>query len=135
MKRKILLVDDNEMNQDMLSRFLVLYGFDVVVAGDGMQGIELAQSARPDLILMDMSLPVMDGWEATCFLKSSEKTRAIPIVGLTAHAMLGDKERALKAGCDEYETKPIDFPRLLKKLDGILHTDSAGFDAQVSRQG
>lgn len=135
MKRKILLVEDNDMNQDMLSRFLVLFGFDVVVAGDGFRGIELAQSEAPDLILMDMSLPELDGWEVTRRLKKAESTRAIPIMGLTAHAMSGDKEKALQAGCDDYETKPVDFARLLKKLDGFLHTDASSLNPDLNNPG
>jgi two-component system, cell cycle response regulator DivK len=125
MKRKILLVEDNEMNQDMLSRYLTLFEFAVVVADSGVRGIEMAQSEAPDLILMDMSLPEMDGWEATRRLKNDHNTRSIPIIGLTAHAMSGDKEKALLAGCNDYLTKPIDFTSLLKKLDALLATEAA----------
>lgn len=117
---KILLVEDNEMNLDMLSRRLERKGFDVVIAMDGSKGVELANEEMPDLILMDMSLPVMDGWEATRRLKADDKTSAIPIVALTAHAIAGDRERCLAAGCDEYETKPVKFPRLLGKIEDIL---------------
>jgi hypothetical protein len=113
---KILLVEDNEMNRDMLSRRLAKRGFEVVMAVDGAQGVEMARSARPDAILMDMSLPVMDGWTATRTLKADASTSGIPVIGLTAHAMAGDREKCLEAGCDEYDTKPVDFPRLLEKI-------------------
>jgi CheY-like chemotaxis protein len=113
---KILLVEDNEMNRDMLSRRLAKRGFEVVMAVDGAQGVEMARSARPDAILMDMSLPVMDGWTATRTLKADASTSRIPVIGLTAHAMAGDREKCLEAGCDEYDTKPVDFPRLLEKI-------------------
>ncbi len=117
---KILLVEDNEMNRDMLSRRLERRGYEVVVAVDGGQGIELAQQGAPDLILMDMSLPVVDGWEATRRLKAAPETRSIPIIALTAHAMGGDRDRALEAGCDDYDTKPIELPRLLGKIEAFL---------------
>jgi CheY-like chemotaxis protein len=117
---KILLVEDNEMNRDMLSRRLERRGFQLVIAVDGAQGLALAQSELPDLILMDMSLPVMDGWEATRQVKTGEKTRHIPVIGLTAHAMAEDKEKCLAAGCDDYDTKPIELPRLLEKIQGQL---------------
>ena len=113
---KILLVEDNEMNRDMLSRRLAKRGFEVVMAVDGAEGVSMARSAAPDLILMDMSLPVMDGWTATRMLKADAATRDIPVIGLTAHAMAGDREKCLEAGCDEYDTKPVDFPRLLEKI-------------------
>lgn len=113
---KILLVEDNEMNRDMLSRRLAKRGFDVVMAVDGAEGMSMARSANPDLILMDMSLPVVDGWTATRTLKADASTKGIPVIGLTAHAMDGDREKCLQAGCDEYETKPVDFPRLLEKI-------------------
>jgi CheY-like chemotaxis protein len=113
---KILLVEDNEMNRDMLSRRLAKRGLEVVLAVDGAQGVEMARSARPDAILMDMSLPVMDGWTATRTLKADASTSGIPVIGLTAHAMAGDREKCLEAGCDEYDTKPVDFPRLLEKI-------------------
>jgi CheY-like chemotaxis protein len=113
---KILLVEDNEMNLDMLSRRLAKRGFEVVMAVDGAEGVSMARSAAPDLILMDMSLPVMDGWTATRELKADAATRGIPVIGLTAHAMAGDREKCLEAGCDEYDTKPVDFPRLLEKI-------------------
>lgn len=113
---KILLVEDNEMNRDMLSRRLAKRGFEVVMAVDGEEGVSMARSAAPDLILMDMSLPVMDGWTATRTLKADASTSAIPVIGLTAHAMAGDREKCLEAGCDEYDTKPVDFPRLLEKI-------------------
>ena len=116
----ILLVEDNEMNRDMLSRRLKKKGFDVAMAFDGKQGVEMAQAQVPDLILLDMSLPVMDGWEAAGVLKSDARTQAIPIIALTAHAMAGDKEKAIGAGCDDYDTKPIDFKRLLGKITGML---------------
>ena len=117
---KILLVEDNEMNRDMLSRRLERRGYEVVIAVDGQQGVEIAQSARPDLILMDMSLPVMDGWEATRQLKAKEAMKGTPIIALTAHAMSGDREKALQAGCDDYDTKPIELARLLGKIEALL---------------
>jgi two-component system, cell cycle response regulator DivK len=117
---KILLVEDDEMNRDMLSRRLERRGFQVVIAVDGSQAVMLAQAETPDLILMDMSLPVVDGWEATRRLKGAPTTRAIPIIGLTAHAMAGDREKALDAGCDDYDTKPIELPRLLAKVTALL---------------
>ena len=116
---KILLVEDNEMNRDMLSRRLERRGYEVVIAVDGQQGVEIAQSASPDLILMDMSLPVMDGWEATRQLKAKEAMKRTPIIALTAHAMSGDREKALQAGCDDYDTKPIELPRLLAKIEAL----------------
>jgi diguanylate cyclase (GGDEF)-like protein len=117
---KVLLVEDNEMNRDMLSRRLTRRGFEVIVAVDGQQGIEIATRELPDIILMDMSLPVLDGWEASRLLKSSEATRSIPLVALTAHAMSDDRDRAMAAGCDDYDTKPVDLPRLLAKLDRLM---------------
>ncbi len=117
---KILLVEDNEMNRDMLSRRLVRRGFEVLIAVDGRQGIDLANTSDPDLVLMDMSLPVVDGWQAAAQIKAAEKTRNIPVIALTAHAMTGDRERALAAGCDDYDTKPIELDRLLKKIDALL---------------
>jgi len=117
---KILLVEDNEMNRDMLSRRLERRGYQVVIAVDGAQGVQMAQAEKPDLILMDMSLPVLDGWAATRQLKTLPTTRAIPIIALTAHAMSGDREQALDIGCDEYDIKPIDFPRLLGKIEAFL---------------
>jgi len=117
---KILLVEDNEMNLDMLSRRLERRGYELIIAMDGAKGIELALVEQPDLILMDMSLPVVDGWEATRRLKSDEATQQIPIIALTAHAIAGDRERCLAAGCDEYESKPVKFPRLLGKIEDIL---------------
>jgi CheY-like chemotaxis protein len=116
----ILLVEDNEMNRDMLSRRLKKKGFEVAMAFDGKQGVEMAQAQAPDLILLDMSLPVMDGWEAAAHLKSNRSTSSIPVIALTAHAMAGDKEKALEAGCDDYDTKPIDFKRLLGKINELL---------------
>ena len=117
---KILLVEDNEMNRDMLSRRLERRGYEVVIAVDGQQGVDLARSARPDLILMDMSLPVIDGWEATRQLKARDDMKTTPIIALTAHAMSGDREKALEAGCDDYDTKPIELPRLLGKIEALL---------------
>jgi CheY-like chemotaxis protein len=117
---KILLVEDNEMNRDMLSRRLLRKGYEVVMAVDGEQAIAMVQSEKPDLILMDMSLPVIDGWEATRRVKATENSSRIPIIALTAHAMSGDRERALGAGCDDYDTKPIEMPRLLEKIDALL---------------
>jgi two-component system cell cycle response regulator DivK len=123
---KLLLVEDNEMNRDMLSRRLERRGFTVLIAVDGQTGVELALAEQPDLILMDMSLPVLDGWEATRRLKADERTRGIPVIALTAHAMAGDRERAVAAGCDEYDTKPIEFPRLLEKIETLLRQGSDG---------
>jgi two-component system cell cycle response regulator DivK len=120
MMAKILLVEDNEMNRDMLSRRLIRNGFEVVMAIDGEQAVALALSELPDLILMDMSLPVIDGWEATRRVKATEATSGIPIIALTAHAMSGDREKTLNAGCDEYDTKPIEMPRLLGKINDLL---------------
>jgi len=117
---KILLVEDNEMNRDMLSRRLERRGYQVVIAVDGEQGVAMAQSEAPDLILMDMSLPVLDGWEAARRLKADPKTQAIPVIALTAHAMVGDREKAIAAGCDDYDTKPVEFQRLLEKIEAIL---------------
>jgi CheY-like chemotaxis protein len=117
---KLLLVEDNEMNRDMLSRRLQRKGYEVVMAVDGQQGLDLARSQPFDLILMDMSLPVVDGWDATRQLKAEERTRSIPVIALTAHAMAGDREKALEAGCDDYDTKPIELPRLLEKIDTLL---------------
>ena len=119
---KILLVEDNEMNRDMLSRRLERRGYQVIIAVDGQEGVALARSHVPDLILMDMSLPVLDGWEATRQLKAALQTRAIPIIALTAHAMSGDREKALEAGCDDYDSKPVEFARLLGKIQALLHT-------------
>lgn len=116
---KILLVEDNEMNRDMLARRLERRGYQVVLAVDGQEGVDLAQSEAPDLILMDMSLPVLDGWEATRRLKAAPETRTIPIIALTAHAMSGDREQALAAGCEDYDTKPIELPRLLEKIETL----------------
>ena len=117
---RILLVEDNEMNRDMLSRRLGRRGHEVVTAVDGGQGVEIARSQKPELILMDMSLPVLDGWEATRLLKSAPETRAVPIIALTAHAMSGDREKAIEAGCDDYDTKPIELSRLLEKIQALL---------------
>ncbi|QDU63459.1 Polar-differentiation response regulator DivK [Planctomycetes bacterium Pan216] len=116
---KILLVEDNEMNRDMLSRRLMRRGYEVDIALDGEQGVSMAKSTAPDLVLMDMSLPIIDGWEATRLLKADEATRAIPIIALTAHAMAGDRERAMESGCDDYDTKPVDFKRLLVKIEQL----------------
>jgi two-component system cell cycle response regulator DivK len=117
---KILLVEDNEMNLDMLSRRLGRHGYEVVAAQDGAAGVAKATTEHPHLILMDMSLPVLDGWEATRRLKADPATKAIPIIALTAHAMVEDKEKAMAAGCDDYDTKPIDLPRLLEKIRKFL---------------
>jgi len=118
---KILLVEDNEMNRDMLSRRLVRNGFDIVMAVNGQQGLDLASSENPDLILLDMSLPVLDGWEAARRLKADAATAKIPVIALTAHAMVQDKEKALAAGCDDFDTKPVELPRLLEKINSLLH--------------
>ncbi len=117
---RILLVEDNEMNLDMLSRRLLRKGYEVVIAVDGEAGVGMAASERPDLILMDMSLPVLDGWEATRRLKGMLETAAIPVIALTSHAMAGDREKAMGAGCDDYDTKPVDFERLLAKIEALL---------------
>jgi len=117
---KILLVEDNEMNRDMLSRRLERRGYQVAIALDGEQGVAMAGSEAPDLVLMDMSLPVLDGWEASRRLKAVPETRAIPIIALTSHAMVGDREKAIEAGCDDYDTKPVEFQRLLEKIETIL---------------
>ena len=117
---KILLVEDNEMNRDMLSKRLQRRGYEVVVAVDGREGLELAHSMAPDLILMDMSLPVIDGWETTRRLKAAPETRGIPVIALTAHAMAGDQEKALAAGCDDYDTKPVELTTLLAKMEALL---------------
>ncbi len=117
---KILLVEDNEMNRDMLSRRLVRRGYEVILAVDGAEGVAKAGKDHPDLILMDMSLPVMDGWEATRRLKAAPKTAAIPVIALTAHAMASDRDKALEAGCDDYDTKPVELDRLLAKIERLL---------------
>ena len=124
--KKILLVEDNEMNRDMLSRRLERKGYDVVVAVDGQDGVDRAARELPDLVLMDMSLPVLDGWEATRRLKSTPATGHIPIIALTAHAMAGDREHAMGAGCDDYDTKPIDLARLLTKIENLLARHARG---------
>ncbi|MBX6368615.1 MAG: response regulator [Rhodospirillales bacterium] len=118
--KRILLVEDNELNRDMLSRRLERRGYEVVIAVDGEEGLRLAAETKPDLVLMDMSLPVLDGWEATRRLKNSAETKHLPVLGLTAHAMPSDREKVLEAGCDEYETKPIELPRLLAKIESLL---------------
>ena len=117
---KILLVEDNEMNRDMLSRRLTKKGHDVVIAVDGQQGVDMATAESPDIILLDMSLPVMDGWEAAKRLKADATTSSIPIIALTAHAMAGDREKCIEAGADDYDTKPVDFKRLLGKINDLL---------------
>jgi CheY-like chemotaxis protein len=121
---RILLVEDNEMNRDMLARRLARRGFEVILAVDGKQGIELAQSRKPDIILMDMSLPIIDGWEATRLIKAHPITRMVPVIGLTAHAMSGDREKAIEAGCDDYDTKPVEFERLVGKIEKLLGAKS-----------
>ncbi len=120
-ERRILLVEDNEMNRDMLKRRLERKGYRVAVAVDGRQGLEMAAAEAPDLILMDMSLPEIDGWEAARRLKNDPASARIPLIALTAHAMSGDRERALEAGCDDYDTKPVDLPRLLGKIEALLN--------------
>ncbi len=116
----ILLVEDNELNRDMLSRRLVRKGYRVLTAEDGQVGVDLATAELPDVVLMDMSLPVMDGWEATRTLKSNPRTRSIPVIALTAHAMSGDEKKAYEAGCDDFDTKPVELPRLLGKIEAAL---------------
>lgn len=120
---KILLVEDDEMNRDMLSRRLIKRGYEVEIATDGEQGVEMARSDGFDLILMDMSLPVMDGWTATRTLKADEETARIPVIALTAHAMAGDQEKALAAGCDDFDTKPVELSRLLGKIEALVEGD------------
>ena len=119
---RVLLVEDNDMNRDMLSRRLRRRGFEVLIATDGAQGLALAAAEKPDVILMDMSLPVLDGWEATRRLKAAPDTAGIPVIGLTAHAMATDRDKCLEAGCDEYDTKPVELPRLLGKIERLLGT-------------
>jgi len=118
--RKILLVEDNEMNRDMLSRRLERKEFEVIIAVDGQAGVNMAATESPDLILMDLSLPVIDGWEATRQIKADPATQSIPVIALTAHAMAGDEQKALAAGCDDYDTKPVNLKRLLDKIDTLL---------------
>jgi two-component system cell cycle response regulator DivK len=122
---RILLVEDNEMNRDMLSRRLIRNGYEVSIAVDGQQGADMALSERPDLILMDLSLPVIDGWEATRRIRANDATRRIPVIALTAHAMAGDREKAMEAGCDDYDTKPVEITRLLAKIAALLATKAA----------
>ena len=117
---KILIVEDNEMNRDMLSRRLARRGYEIAIAVDGEQGLAVAQAEVPALILMDMSLPGLDGWEATRRLKTMPETRGIPVIALTAHAMAGDREKAVAAGCDDFDTKPVDLTRLLEKIEALL---------------
>jgi two-component system, cell cycle response regulator DivK len=119
---KLLYVEDNEMNRDMLSRRLQRRGFEVLIASNGEQGVAMAAAEQPDLILMDMSLPVLDGWQATRRLKAALDTRRIPIIGLTAHAMATDRDKCLEAGCDDYDTKPVELGRLLEKIERLLGT-------------
>lgn len=121
---RILLVEDNEMNRDMLSRRLTRRGFEVSIAVDGRQGVEMAETGTYDLVLMDMSLPEIDGWEATRRLRAKSHTQHLPIIALTAHAMAGDREKALEAGCNDYDTKPIELPRLLSKIDAVLDSSA-----------
>ena len=123
---KILLVEDNEMNRDMLSRRLIRSGYEVILAVDGAEGVAMAASAAPDLVLMDMSLPVVDGWEATRRLKGDPATRGLPVIALTAHAMAGDEKKAREAGCDDFDTKPVEYTRLLSKIEGLLQKREAG---------
>jgi len=117
---KILLVEDNELNRDMLSRRLTKRGYEVSIAVDGVEGVAMTRSTLPDLVIMDMSLPVMDGWSATAELKADPVTRPIPVIGLSAHAMAGDRDRAMESGCDDYDTKPIELDRLLGKIEALL---------------
>ncbi|MGH8512607.1 MAG: response regulator [Gammaproteobacteria bacterium] len=123
---KILLVEDNEMNRDMLGRRLQRRGYEVLIAVDGAEGVAMAQRDGPDLILMDISLPVIDGWEATRRLKAAPETQAIPIIALTAHAMSGDREKAMEAGSDDYDTKPIEIDKLLAKMEALLNKGAGG---------
>ena len=121
---KVLVVEDNEMNRDMLSRRLQRRGYEVIVSVDGEDGVSKAQSDSPDIILMDMDLPILDGWAATRKLKASPETRSIPVIALTAHAMAGDREKAMEAGCDDYDTKPVEFSRLTEKMEKLLGKES-----------
>jgi CheY-like chemotaxis protein len=123
---KILLVEDNEMNRDMLSRRLKRKGYEVVMAVDGQEGVNMATSESPAVILLDMSLPIMDGWEAARQLKANPDTKGIPILGLSAHAMTPDRDKAIAAGCDDYDTKPVDIKRLMGKIEALLGTSDAG---------
>ena len=129
---KILLVEDNEMNRDMLSRRLQRKGYEVVLAVDGQNGVEMTKTEAPDLVLMDMSLPVLDGWEATRRLKADAATRHIPVIALTAHAMSSDREKALEAGCDDYDTKPVELARLLGKIEALLSGSQAASAGEVT---
>ena len=128
---KILLIEDNEQNRDALSRRLQRHGYDVIMAVDGLQGVAMAQSELPALILMDLNLPDIDGWEATRILKGTPETQAIPVVALTAHAMAGDQERALQAGCDDYHTKPVQFPSFTDPDRGAAHQDPSGVTGRL----
>jgi CheY-like chemotaxis protein len=132
---KILLIEDNEMNRDMLSRRLMRNGYTVAIAVDGESGVEMASSETPDLILLDMSLPILDGWEAIRRLKANAGTRCIPVIALTAHAMSGDREKAIEAGCDDYDTKPVELLRLLGKISALfaVRTKSKGHAGSISR--
>ena len=122
---RLLLIEDNEMNRDMLSRRLERRGYQVLIAVDGQQGLDMASAEKPELILLDMSLPVVDGWEVARRLKTDATLRSIPVIALTAHAMAGDRERALEAGCDDYDTKPVELPRLLQKIEALLARSAA----------
>jgi two-component system, cell cycle response regulator DivK len=122
---KVLLVEDNEMNRDMLSRRLIKKGYTVIMAMDGAEAVRAAAAEQPDIILMDMSLPVIDGWEATRQIRRDAATQKIPVIALTAHAMAGEREKALAAGCNEYDTKPIEFPRLVEKIEALLREQAA----------
>jgi two-component system, cell cycle response regulator DivK len=122
---RVLLVEDNEMNRDMLSRRLRRRGFEVLIAADGEEGVSMAAAEKPDLVLMDMSLPILDGWEATRRLKTTPDTERIPVIGLTAHAMATDREKCLEAGCDDYDTKPVELGRLLEKIERLLGSGAA----------
>jgi two-component system cell cycle response regulator DivK len=117
---RILIIEDNEENRDALARRLQRRGYDVVMAGDGQQGVEMAKSEKPDLVLMDMNMPVLDGWRASQLVRADPETRELPIIGLTAHALAGDREKALQAGCSDYHTKPVDFPRLLAQIEVLI---------------
>lgn len=122
--QKILVIEDNEMNRDMLSRRLVRKGYEVVLAADGLQGMEVARQEKPDLILLDLSLPVVDGWALARLLRAEPETKSIPIIALTSHAMVGDREKALDAGCDDYDTKPVELTRLLDKMSALIGAPS-----------
>ncbi len=122
---RILIIEDNEENRDVLARRLERRGYDVIVAGDGQQGVEMARAEKPDAILMDMNMPILDGWRASQMLRAESETMDVPIIGLTAHALAGDREKAIEAGCSDYHTKPVDFPRLMTQIEDLIKKGQA----------